>query len=134
VSPFFDSNVLVYAYSTDPRRDRALKTIADGGVVSVQVLNEFTNVLRRKQMQDWPVIEAALSSIFFRFPDVRPLTAATHTAALALARDHHLQFYDALIVAAALEAGCDTLFTEDMQHGRKFGSLDIVNPFLESAP
>ena len=80
MSPFFDSNVLVYAYSTDPRRDRALKTIADGGVVSVQVLNEFTNVLRRKQMQDWPVIEAALSSIFFRFPDVRPLTAATHTA------------------------------------------------------
>ncbi|TMJ22041.1 MAG: PIN domain-containing protein [Alphaproteobacteria bacterium] len=47
-----------------------------------------------------------------------------------LARDHGLAFYDALIVAAALEAGCDTLFTEDMQHGRKFGSLTIINPFI----
>jgi predicted nucleic acid-binding protein len=134
VSAFFDSNVLVYAYSTDPRRDRALNTIADGGIISVQVLNEFTNVLHRKQKQDWPVIEAALSSIFFRFPDIRPLTAATHAAALALARDHHLQFYDALIVAAALEAGCDTLFSEDMQHGRSFSGLTIVNPFLAGPP
>src|SRR5437764_662000 len=49
---------------------------------------------------------------------------------LKLARDHGLAFYDALIVAAALEAGCDTLFTEDMQHGRKFGSLTIINPFI----
>jgi predicted nucleic acid-binding protein len=45
-----------------------------------------------------------------------------------------LAFYDALIVAAAIEAGCDTLFTEDMQHGRKFGSLTVVNPFDENAP
>ena len=54
-----------------------------------------------------------------------------HEAALALARDHRLSFYDALIVAAAQEAGCDTLYTEDMQHGRKFGGLVIVNPFVE---
>jgi predicted nucleic acid-binding protein len=54
----------------------------------------------------------------------------THEAALRLARDHGLAFYGALIVAAALEAGCDTLFTEDMQHGRKFGSLTIINPFI----
>jgi predicted nucleic acid-binding protein len=50
---------------------------------------------------------------------------------VALARDHRLSFYDALIVAAALEAGCDTLYTKDMQHGRKFGGLTIVNPFIE---
>jgi predicted nucleic acid-binding protein len=133
VSAFFDSNVLIYAYSTDHRRDHALDTIADGGIISVQVLNEFTNVLRRKQKQDWSVIESALSSIVFRFPDIRPLTAATHAAALALARDHDLQFYDALIVASALDAGCDTLFTEDMQNGRKFGNLTVVNPFIETA-
>ncbi|CCD85710.1 Conserved protein of unknown function; putative PilT protein domain protein [Bradyrhizobium sp. ORS 285] len=130
MSTFFDSNILVYAYSTDPRRDRAIDVIADGGVISVQVLNEFTNVLRRKQKLDWPTVEAALSSIIFRFPDARPLTVATHTTAIALARDHGLQFYDALIVASALDADCDTLVSEDLQHGRSFGSLTIVNPFL----
>ncbi|CCE07197.1 PilT protein, N-terminal (fragment) [Bradyrhizobium sp. STM 3843] len=87
-------------------------------------------MLRRKQKLDWPVIEAALSSVVFRFPDARPLTTTTHSVALALARDHSLQFYDALIVAAALEAGCDTLFSEDLQHGRTLSGLTIVNPFL----
>jgi predicted nucleic acid-binding protein len=134
VSAFFDSNILIYAYSTDIRRQRALTTIAGGGVISAQVLNEFTNVLRKKQKQDWPVIEAAVQSLRFRFPDIVPLTADTHAAALALARDHTLAFYDALIVAAAIEAGCDTLYSEDLQHGRSVGGLSIVNPFFGSAP
>ena len=130
MSAFFDSNILVYAFSTDNRRQVALTTIAGGGAISAQVLNEFTNVLRRKQRQDWPVIEAAVQSIRFRFPDIAPLTADTHAAALTLARDHTLAFYDAQIVAAAIEAGCDILYTEDMQHGRSIGALTIVNPFL----
>lgn len=134
MSVFFDSNILIYAYSTDIRRQRALTTIAGGGVISAQVLNEFTNVLRKKQKQDWPVIEAAIQSIRFRFPDIVPLTSDTHAAALALARDHGLAFYDALIVASAIDAGCDTLYSEDMQHGRSIGGLAIVNPFLGSAP
>ena len=130
MSAFFDSNILIYAFSTDARRDRALAAIADGGVISVQVLNEFTNVLRKKQKQDWPVIEAALNSVRFRFPDIMPLTADTHGAALGLAREHGLAFYDALIVAAAVEAGCNTLYSEDMQHGRAIGALTIRNPFI----
>jgi predicted nucleic acid-binding protein len=134
VSAFFDSNVLIYAYSTDPRRQQALTAIAGGGVISAQVLNEFTNVLRKKQKQDWPIIEAAVQSLRFRFPDIVPLTSDTHAAGLALARDHTLAFYDALIVAAAIEAGCDTLYSEDLQHGRSFNGLSIVNPFLGSAP
>lgn len=68
MSAFFDSNILVYAYSTDARRQRALTTIAGGGAISAQVLNEFTNVLRKKQKQDWLVIEAAVQSLRFRFP------------------------------------------------------------------
>lgn len=134
MSAFFDSNILVYAFSTDIRRERALTTIADGGVISAQVLNEFTNVLRKKQRQGWPVIEAAVQSIRFRFPDVAPLTAETHATALALARDHTLAFYDALIVAAAIEAGCETLYSEDMQHGHSISGLTIVNPFLDNVP
>jgi len=106
VSPFFDTDILIYAYSTDVRRDQALNTIAGGGVISTQVLNEFTNVLRKKQRQEWPIIEAAVQSIRFRFPDIVPLTADTHAAALTLARGHNFAFYDALIVATAIEAGC----------------------------
>lgn len=134
MSAFFDSNILIYAYSTDIRRQRALTTIAGGGVISAQVLNEFTNVLRKKQQQDWPIIEAAVQSIRFRFPDIVPLTADTHAAALVLARDHGFAFYDALIVVAAIDAGCDTLYSEDLQHGRSIGGLAIVNPFLGSTP
>ncbi|MDA9522288.1 twitching motility protein PilT [Bradyrhizobium sp. CCBAU 11434] len=130
MSAFFDSNILIYAFSSDARRQRALTTIAGGGAISAQVLNEFTNVLRKKQKQEWPVIEAAVQSLRFRFPDIVPLTSETHAAAIELARDHTLAFYDALIIAAAIEAGCDTLYSEDLQHGRNIGGLTIVNPFL----
>ena len=133
MSAFFDSNILIYAFSTDLRRERALTAIAAGGVISVQVLNEFTNVLRKKQKQEWPVIEAALLALRFRFPDIVPLTADTHALALGFAREHGLAFYDALIVAAATEAGCDILYSEDMQHGREIADLTIRNPFVESA-
>ena len=133
MSAFFDSNILIYAYSTDVRRDRALAAIADGGVISAQVLNEFTNVLRGKQKQDWPVIEAAVQSVRFRFPDIVPLTSDTHAAALRLASEHGFAFYDALIVAAAIEAECDVLYSEDMQHGRGITNLTIRNPFVESS-
>ena len=129
---FFDTNILIYAYSTDARRARALNIISVGGVVSAQVLNEFTNVLRKKQKQDWPVIEAALQSLRFRFPNILPLTADTHAAAFTLARGHGLAFSDALILASATESGCDTLYSEDLQHGRSFGQLVVVNPFLAS--
>jgi predicted nucleic acid-binding protein len=133
VSAFFDSNILIYAFSTDARRERALAAIGGGGVISVQVLNEFTNVLRKKQKQEWPVIEAALHTLRFQFPEIMPLTADTHAAALGFAREHGLAFYDALIVAAATEAGCDTLYSEDMQHGRAIAGLTIRNPFVERA-
>jgi predicted nucleic acid-binding protein len=134
VKAFFDSNVLIYAYSTDRRRDRAIDVVAAGGMISAQVLNEFTNVLRNKQKQDWPIIELAVASIRRQFPEIAPLSAETHAAALALARDHGLAFYDALIVAAALEAGCETLFSEDMQDGRAISGLTIRNPFRANAP
>ena len=133
MKPFFDTNVLVYAFLDDARRAPAQQALAEGGIISAQVLNEFTHVSRRKHKFDWPEIERALAVIRRRFPVVAPLTEQTHAAALALARDHGFAFYDALIVAAAIEAGCDTLVTEDMQHGRAFGGLAIRNPFREGA-
>jgi predicted nucleic acid-binding protein len=129
VKAFFDSNILVYAYSTDKKRDRAAEVIALGGVINVQVLNEFANVLRNKQKISWLLIEAALVTVNSLFEEVRPLTQKIHTTAIPLARDHNINFYDALIIAAAQDAGCDLLFSEDLQHRRVFGRLEVYNPF-----
>ena len=131
MTAFFDTNVLVYAASSDAKRQLANECLGRRGLASVQVLNEFVHVARRKFGHDWPQIEFALGLFRASLDDVVPVTLNTHAGALALARDHSLSFYDALIVAAALEAGCDTLYTEDMQHGRKFGGLAVVNPFIE---
>ncbi|MCX7310142.1 MAG: PIN domain-containing protein [Alphaproteobacteria bacterium] len=132
MTAFFDTNVLVYAFLDPEKRPQAIETLARGGVISAQVLNEFTNVARNKRQREWREIEAAVILIRERIPDVVPLTVDTHAAALILARDHSFAFYDALIVAAAIEAGCDTLYSEDMQHGRVIGGLTIRNPFRES--
>jgi predicted nucleic acid-binding protein len=70
-----------------------------------------------------------LAVIHMRFPDVQSVSKTTHAKAVIIARDHNIGFYDALIIAAALEAGCDTLFIEDLQHGCHFEKLQMVNPF-----
>jgi len=135
VRPFLDTNILVYAsLSNDPRCGTAMRLLAAGGCISAQVLNEFTNVARSKLKWSWPDIEAMLNLLLTKLGRVGALTVATHAKALALARDNLLSFYDALIVAAALEAGCDTLLTEDMQHGRVIQGLTIHNPFRQSPP
>jgi predicted nucleic acid-binding protein len=133
VKAFFDTNILVYTATSDARKQRALDCLGRGGVVSAQVLNEFVHVARRKLHHDWPQVELALGLFRASLDDILPVTLNTHTGAVSLAREHGLPIYDALIVAAAIEGGCDTLFSEDMQHGRSIGGLAIVNPFLDSA-
>ena len=104
--------------------------MAEEGTISVQVLNQFANVARNKLRWSWSDIEAMLALVRSRSRRVRDISVSIHEAGPALAREHRLSFHDALIVAAAIEAGCDTLFSEDMQHGRRIGGLMIVNPFL----
>jgi predicted nucleic acid-binding protein len=129
---FFDTNVLIYAFAAGDRRSAGAEALlAEGGVIGVQVLNEFTNVSLRKLGWDWPQVDAALAVIAELTAPVRALTADIHAAAVKLARGNSLAFYDALIVAAAADAGCRVLLTEDLQHGRKFGGVTIQNPFLE---
>ena len=129
-SRFFDSNILIYAFAKgDPRSERAATLLADGGVINVQVLNEFANVSRRKLRWEWPAIESALAVIADLLEPPRALTVDVHRHAVVLARDHQLSFYDALIVAAAAGAECTELFTEDLQHGQRFGALRITDPF-----
>jgi len=129
-SPFVDTNVLLYLLSNDEAKaDRAEALLSGRVVISVQVLNEFLNVSRRKMGLPWPKVEQALADVQ-RFADVRPLTLATHQQGLALAKRYQLNVYDAMIAAAALEAGCTTLASENFSHGQCFdGRLTVRNPF-----
>src|SRR5580693_2934888 len=116
---FFDSNVLIYAMvSGDSRRERAQHLVTQGGVISVQVLNEFVAVARRKMRMSWEEVIEALDAVRILFPSPVAITLNTHEAALKIAQQHGFVIYDAMIVASALEANCSTLYSEDLQDGQ----------------
>jgi predicted nucleic acid-binding protein len=135
---FIDTNIFVYSVLPGEAQkkvhaldliDRAIST--GKGVISYQVVQEFLNVAIRHYAQPMSIAECEeyLSTVF------RPLLAvhssqSLYIHALDLTRRHSLSWYDALIVAAALEANCRILYTEDLQHGHKFSDLRVVNPFL----
>ena len=127
---FFDSNVILYIASGDQAKaDRAEAAVAAGGAISVQVLNELTNVARRKMQMSWTETHAFLNMLRALLA-VHPLTVEIHETGLKLAERYGLSTYDAMIAASALHAGCDTLWSEDMQHGMALAEgLRIVNPF-----
>jgi len=130
-SAFFDTNVFVYAIvQDDPRSERAEDLIAEGGTVSVQVLNEFAAVVRRKTKMPWDEVRFAIENITALCPDPLPITLDTHQEALAIAEKYGYKIYDALIVASALEARCTILYSEDLQDRQVIdGRLTIRNPF-----
>jgi predicted nucleic acid-binding protein len=134
LASFFDTNILLYIASSDQAKaDKAEATIAAGGAISVQVLNELTNVARRKMKLSWAETHSFLNMLRGLLA-VHPLTIETHETGLALAERYGLSIYDAMIAASALHAGCDTLWSEDMQHGMALDEgLRIVNPFRPAA-
>jgi predicted nucleic acid-binding protein len=122
---FLDTNLFIYSYDDrDPiKRSMARELIRTvtfdrTGVVSYQVVQEFFHVLLVK----------AVGKVF------RPLLAVHSSVALFgdaihLQKRNRLSWYDSLIVAAAQQSGCAILYTEDLQHGQRFGDLEVVNPF-----
>ena len=99
--------------------------------MSVQVFNEFVNVARRKLNRSWEEIRRALGIIRVFCPDPAPVTIETHDRAVQIAERYGYSIFDALIVAAALEGECDTLYSEDLQAGQIIeGRLTIENPFI----
>ena len=128
---FFDTNVLLYTIGHhDARTPTAEALLARGGLISMQVLNELASVAHRKLRMSWPEVAEALGAIRILCPSPVPITAEIHDAALRLAGQHGFHIYDALIVAAALEADCATLYTEDLQSGQVIDDrLTIQNPF-----
>jgi len=132
VDSFFDTNVLLYLLSKDAAKaDRAEALLASGGVVSVQVLNEFASVASRKLAMTIPDIREILSTIR-AVCIVKPLDIETHELGLDMAERLRFSIYDALIVAAAVRAGCAILYTEDLQQGQMIEKLQIRNPFAAS--
>lgn len=127
---FLDTNVLIYQLSNDlSKAERADELVRKGGTISIQVLNELANVARRKIGLGWPEVKS-LSDTLRALLDVVPLDVKIHVHGLRLCERHGFSVYDGMIVAAALSAGCDTLWSEDMHAGLKIeDALTIRNPF-----
>lgn len=137
MSIFLDTNVLVYWVDKHPFAERVEALLAQDCVISVQVLNEFANVLKAKRRMPWSDI-ADISQTLQSICKVCELNQATHQLALHFVQHHNIHIYDANIVAAAAQMRCDVLNSEDLQHGLSVqiparfggGSLSIKNPFL----
>ena len=127
---FFDINVLLYLVSKETAKaNRAEKLIAEGGIISVQVLNEFVAIAVRKLGMEFGEIREILSTVR-AVCTVKPVDIETHELGLDLAQRFQFSVYDALIVAAALRAGCTVLYTEGWRHGQRIEGMTIRNPFI----
>ncbi len=128
---FLDTNVLIYAVAkNDPRAVKAEALLANRGLVSIQSLNEFVSVAHRKLSMPWKEVREFVDLICILCPDPVPISLDTHKAAVAIAQKYGYGIYDALIASAALESGCKTLYSEDLQDGQIINrQLTIRNPF-----
>lgn len=127
---FFDTNVLLYLVDSDVAKATAAEALLlDGGVVSAHVLGEVTNVLRGSRWKrPWSDVHIVLANIRANTV-VLAVTVDTHARAVTYAERYKLQHFDALHVASAALANCQTLFTEDMHHGLEIDGVTVRNPF-----
>jgi predicted nucleic acid-binding protein len=127
---FLDSNIVLYLASEDLlKADRAQELVAEGGTISVQVLNEIANISRRKMGLSWAETRNFLLMIRGLLK-VEPITIEIHDVGISLAERYQLPVYESMIVSAALSAECDTLLSEDLQDGLLInGRLRVLNPF-----
>jgi predicted nucleic acid-binding protein len=129
--PFFDTNVVLYAFT--PSGDKTITAehiLVQGGVVSVQVLNELTSVSCTKFKMSWDEVKQVVQSTTMVCPNPRALTYHTYLEAQRIGERYGFSIWDGLILASALDAGCAVLYSEDLQHGQIVEGLRIENPFL----
>ena len=128
---FADTNIVVYAVGQDSdKRNKARQILTQGEFVSSQFINETVSVLIRKQGANIVVAHEVADSLL-ELCEVAPVDATTIREAIRLARRYKLSHWDSLIVAAALLAGCEKLYSQDMQQGQVFDEqLKVINPFL----
>ena len=131
---FLDSNIVIYAYCNDSvDKQQKAKELFVGKtiVISTQVLQETANTLRRKFKADFHIIRLLLEECVRNVPTLHVNTCETVFQACDIAERYLYSFYDSLIIASALEAECQILYSEDMQHNQFIeGKLKIINPFL----
>lgn len=128
---FFDTNILLYFFSEAGfRTEVAEALLVQGGVISVQVLNELVSVAHGKLKMNWDEVRAVCDKALIFCPGPVSLTEETHRSAVEVSARYGYRIYDSLILAAAKQAGCTTLYTEDMQHGQIVDGVRIMNPFL----
>lgn len=129
---FLDTNVVIYSLSQEERKqNKAIELLSRKPVVSVQVLSESANTMRRKLGFDVTAVRSVVQRLSQACSSVQPLTLETLNSGLNIAERYGFSHYDSLIIAAALQANCDTLYSEDMQHGQTIeGRLILRNPFL----
>jgi predicted nucleic acid-binding protein len=129
---FLDTNLWVYLNCADPKAATVRKLVENHSsviIVSAQVLGELYNVLTRKGLADKDAAREIVNDLQQSF-HVAPISSATVTLAMAINKRNAFTYWDSLIVAAALENGCKTLFSEDLHHGQLIDKkLTIKNPF-----
>jgi predicted nucleic acid-binding protein len=131
---FLDTNILIYAYSEDEPKKQSialqlLDSFEERIIISKQVINELSNILLKKFKLESDQVENVLLEIDNVLPIV-DFDLTTQIKAIKLKDKYQFQFYDALIVATALENSCTVIYSEDMQHDMLIdGSLKIINPF-----
>ena len=132
VESFFDTSVLLYLLSEEAEKaDRVEELLAQRGVISVQVLNEFTSVATRKLGLSFAEVREVLETVR-TICSTQPLTVEHHDRGVEIAERYRFSFYDSIIVASALISGCKTLYSEDMQHKQVIDKqLTIFNPFTK---
>jgi predicted nucleic acid-binding protein len=131
VLEFADTNIVVYAVGQDSdKRTKARQILAQGVIVSSQVINETVSVLTPKQGANLVAAHEVAESLL-ELCEVAPVDESTIREAIRLVRRYRLSHWDSLIVVAALLAGCEKLYSQDMQHGQVFDEqLKVINPFL----
>jgi predicted nucleic acid-binding protein len=136
---FIDTNVLVYAHDRGEgaKHDTAVAVLDKlwrdhTGVLSTQVLQEFYSVVTRKRPRKMSSAKARKRIMAYSEWCAVNTNTELLVSASVLEETHSLQWWDALIVAAALRSGAETLLSEDMQHGRKFEEMTVRNPFVEN--
>ncbi|MCK9609535.1 MAG: PIN domain-containing protein [Methylomonas sp.] len=129
---FIDTNIVIYSLGKDEaKRGVVLTILADSPVMSVQVLSETANTMRRKLGFDINAVVKVVDRLSQVCCRLQPLTLDTLRGGLGIAQRYGFSHYDSLIVAAALQADCTVLYSEDLQHGQVIdGKLKIINPFL----
>ncbi|MGY5800638.1 PIN domain-containing protein [Rhizobium sp. LEGMi12c] len=131
VLDFLDTNVLLYALTAEEQAEKAQSLLAQPFAISAQALNEFANVGRKKLRMPWEDIHEAIEAIVAVAAIIVPVNEKITLTGLRLAQRYQLSFYDATMVAAAIEAGCERFYSEDLHNGLVVEKqLMIINPFV----